>query len=269
MTIAEKLQTIAENEQRVYDAGYAAGQNAGSGYDEGFDAGKQAEYDRFWDAYQQNGTRYNYQYAFAGKGWNDENFKPKHDIILGNGYTGSSMFHQSDITNIAEMLEHRGVRFDTSKCGVMNSMFNTSKTVRVPELNLTSAHTYTNGVSNIFSSATNLVTIDKLIITVDLKFPNAFSACTSLENITIEGKIGYDFDIHWSAKLSKASIESIMDSAYDGGYENPNEGFTITLSLAAVNKAYETSEGANDGSTSAEWQAVLDRPTRYHNTVLS
>ncbi|MBR5525041.1 MAG: hypothetical protein IKU51_07220 [Clostridia bacterium] len=33
MTIAEKLQTVAENEQRVYDAGYAKGQVEGSGGD--------------------------------------------------------------------------------------------------------------------------------------------------------------------------------------------------------------------------------------------
>ena len=39
MSIAEKLITIAENEERVYESG------------------KKAAYDRFWDVYQQNGNR--------------------------------------------------------------------------------------------------------------------------------------------------------------------------------------------------------------------
>ena len=42
MSIAEKLVTVAENEQKVYDAG------------------KQAEYDAFWDNYQVYGNRENF-----------------------------------------------------------------------------------------------------------------------------------------------------------------------------------------------------------------
>lgn len=43
MSVAEKLTTIAENQQRVYDAGYAKGQAEGGGgsYDEGYEDGKQ------------------------------------------------------------------------------------------------------------------------------------------------------------------------------------------------------------------------------------
>lgn len=269
MSIAEKLQTIAENEQRVYDAGFAAGQNAGSGYDEGFEAGKQAEYDRYWDAYQQNGVVKSYQYSFAGNGWNDETFKPKYDIVLGSGYGGGSVFHQSHIKNIAEALEKQGVRLDTSRCNVFSSMFNTAKTVRVPELDFRNAYGYPTSAQYVFSQATNLVTIDKLIISRYVQFIQAFNACTSLENITIEGEICYDFDIHWSTKLSKASIVSIMNSALEGARYNPNDGFTVTFSLDAVNKAYETSEGANDGSTSQEWIDEVNLEYRYHYTVLS
>ena len=59
MTIAEKLQTIAENEQKVYEAGV------------------KSEYDRFWDIMQANGTRTNYARAFYGEGWRTETFLPK------------------------------------------------------------------------------------------------------------------------------------------------------------------------------------------------
>lgn len=63
MSIAEKLQTIAENEQTV------------------FEAGKKSEYDRFWDAYQKNGNLYFYENSFAGDGWHDGTYKPKYPII--------------------------------------------------------------------------------------------------------------------------------------------------------------------------------------------
>lgn len=76
MSIAEKLTTVAENQQRVYDAG------------------KQAEYDRFWDAYQQNGTRGSYSYAFGGVAWTDETLKPKY-LPLGNTISQSAAFGQA------------------------------------------------------------------------------------------------------------------------------------------------------------------------------
>ena len=61
MSIAEKLTAIAENEQRVFDAGKA-----------------KRDYE-WWDYYQKmsNGVeRYNYLYAFAGSGWRDDNYNP-------------------------------------------------------------------------------------------------------------------------------------------------------------------------------------------------
>ena len=49
MSIADKIVTIAENEQKVYDAGYSKGKSEtdGGGYDEGFSDGVKSEYDRF------------------------------------------------------------------------------------------------------------------------------------------------------------------------------------------------------------------------------
>ena len=80
MSIAEKLTAIAENEQRVYDAGYMHGNN--DGYLLGEEAGKKSEYDAFWDAFQLDGERTNYSYAFSGSGWHSETFKPKYKILL-------------------------------------------------------------------------------------------------------------------------------------------------------------------------------------------
>lgn len=62
MSVADKLTTVAENVEKVYDAG------------------KQAEYDRFWDNYQTAGETNGFDYAFAGIVWTDELYKPIRDI---------------------------------------------------------------------------------------------------------------------------------------------------------------------------------------------
>lgn len=64
MSIADKLTTIAENEQKVYDKGKADG--------------KKAEYDNFWDNFQANVGTYNN--AFASSLWDDKCYNPKYPI---------------------------------------------------------------------------------------------------------------------------------------------------------------------------------------------
>ena len=86
MSIAEKLTTIAENEQKVFEAGYNEGKQEGygegqlDGYNDGYDTGvidgRQAEYDAFWDIYQVNGARTDHQNAFGNFYWNKDTFKP-------------------------------------------------------------------------------------------------------------------------------------------------------------------------------------------------
>ena len=72
MSINEKMVTIAENEQKV------------------FNAGKKAEYDRFWDICQDYGNRRHYTGAFGYQTWTDETFQPKYPII--NDFEATQMF---------------------------------------------------------------------------------------------------------------------------------------------------------------------------------
>ena len=87
MSISQKQQiisnnniTIAENVQKVYDAGKRAGMS---------ESGGDNWYNTFWNAYQRekDGTeRTNYKNAFYGLYWTEENLKPKYPIkIVGNG----------------------------------------------------------------------------------------------------------------------------------------------------------------------------------------
>ena len=101
---------------------YAAGQNSGGGgYDEGFEAGKQAEYDAFWDTYQQNGERSNYYMGFAY--WEDSCYKPKHPIATASsGSVANMMFDSAKITD---------TRVDIFvNCPSVNSMFRMCRSLK-------------------------------------------------------------------------------------------------------------------------------------------
>jgi hypothetical protein len=229
MNIAKKLITIVENEQKVYAAGYTEGLNEGGytkGYEEGvavgteqgkeigmaegIEAGKQAEYDAFWDAFQQNGKRKNYTYAFYYDAWTDELYQPKYPMTIEHG---NGVFNQSLIT-------------DTK--------------VPIDITNLT-----TNG--QVFVGATSLVTIRKLITKEGGRINSKlFGDCNALQNLTWEGAISNNCDLHWSTKLSAKSIRNTIEHLSDNV-----TGKTLTLSQAAVNNAdfggdtvYMTTDGA-------------------------
>jgi hypothetical protein len=236
MTIAEKLTQIAENEQKVFDAGYAKG-TAQGGYAEGYADGKQAEYDAFWDAFQNYGNKRYYYYAFAwqqtdNEAWATDAYNPKYPIIADcnagepSPYATQSIFHYSSRL----------------------------KDVKVPI-------TLKNGAANAcFYNCYRLTNIPSLTLENVTGFVNTFMNCNALETLIVHGKIEADIDLQWSTKLSMESIESIMCALSD-----TTTGKSITLSKVAVDKAYETSEGANDGSTSAEWIAI--RNTKKNWTV--
>ena len=95
MSIADKLKTIAENIPKIYNTAHTDGYEIG--HQEGHYDGVKDEYDRFWNAYQENGNRTSYLYAFAGRAWIDEAFKPKYPIQTNNA---TGMFYYSAIAHI-------------------------------------------------------------------------------------------------------------------------------------------------------------------------
>lgn len=215
MTHAEKFTRIAENEQRVFDAGIAKGMKVG-GYTDGVDAGRKAEREAFWDGLLQNGERQYYTFAFYGTHWTDEIYHPNHTIKPVNG---GAMYGLSTITDTKVLL-------DLTRCA--------------------NGHTYP------FYSANNLVTIRELIVNENTVFGDAFHYCYALENLRITGNLCCDINLQWSTKLSKDSIKNVIDRARDGVlYHDASPA--ITLAKAAVDVAFETSTGEKDGSISSEW----------------
>ena len=233
MSIGEKLTTIAENEQKV------------------FDAGKQAEYDAFWNTVQLNGNRTSYLYGFAGSTWKEANFKPKYDMYVTNA---NYMFAYSAIKgDLVEYLEELGIVLDFSKNGGYNNTFQQTDFTRIGVVEF--AINPTSPLTGTFMNSELLETIELLKIadSGQQTFGSTFNGCTALKHIKVTGKIGTAFDIHYSP-LDKESILSIANAVLD-------KAFTIKFNLDAVNKAFETSEGANDGSTSTEWTNLwIDKP---------
>lgn len=222
MSIAEKLTQIAENEQRVYDAG------------------KQAEYDRFWDEYQNYGERIAYNRGYTGQGFNFNNFYPKYNITVQG--SAIQMFYgwstkSSHEGNLEQRLVDCKVTLDTSQATDMSQAFAYGRMSHLPLISLKNC-TATTSTSNIFAYCYQYLKSVKIEVSKDTKFSNMFVSTNGIEHLSVIGTIAQNgFDIHWSTNLSKASITSIINAL-----SGATNGLTITLSQTAVNNAFTTQE---------------------------
>jgi hypothetical protein len=163
-----------------------------------YNAGEQAEYDRFWDNFQNYGKRTNYWGAFTY--WSNAIFNPKYplDRIAENNY----MFMGANVPVIPRLVFVGG---GLTQPFYNNSIVHTIECVVLKE----------NGSQ---------------------KFTTPFQNCTNLKNIIIEGKIGQNgFDVRWSTKLTHDSLMSIINALYD--YSTDTSGTTYTLTLGTENLA--------------------------------
>ena len=210
--------------------------------------GKQAEYDRFWDAFQDNGNRTNYESGFRGAGWTQETFKPKYDLILAGG--NGSAFQQIGFNgDLAQHLEDLGVTLNTSGATNLSSLFNSATGItRVGVIDLSNAPS-SNSVFAYFKGHT----IDKVIVVPGTGWSYQFQSCTNLENLTIEGTIGTTgMNLQWSTKLSKASITSVVNAL-----SSTTSGLSVTLSKTAVNNVFTTDEWNALAGTKTNWTINL------------
>lgn len=217
-------------------------------YAAGVTDGKKTQYDEFWDNYQENGERQAYGYAFSGKGWTAETFKPKYDIISGSAdiiYIFARALNGVDLT---QHLKDLGRAFNTDKCQSFNAAFGYGLFTTFPSINTSSAIVMT----NMFRQCTNLRVIEKLILREDGKqtWSDSFYQCTALEEITLEGVIGTNIDFKYSPLLTKESITSIITALSE------TTGATLTLSQTAVN-AVDWNGTVIDGVTYNTWKEVI------------
>ena len=193
------------------------GANQGA-YDQGFTDGQQAEYDRFWDDFQAKGKRSHYVYTFAYSGWGDANFNPKYPIT------------PTTTSGIANMCTWNASITDT----------------KVPI-------TAYGSCQNAFGNATWLKRIPKLIFSGATNVSNMFLNCGRLEELYCEGEITLSLSLAQSTKLTKASIESIINAL-----SATASGQTLTLSEAAVLQWW-----APDGDISADFYVMCDEKPNW------
>jgi hypothetical protein len=247
MTIKEKLTKIAEDMPKVYEAGKT----------EGIAEGKQAEYDAFWDALQENGKRTAYNRGFSGASWNDKTFFPKYDIKPMWAIVGT--FIECGVTDLEARLKECGVVLDTSNNYNYGQVFSSGKFTIIPEIVFSG---FAGVTYETFANTSALHTIRKITLLEGFNqaMVDTFTKCTALENVVFEGVIPKSINMQWSEKLTKASITSVINAL-----STTATGQTATFSKTAVNNAFATTAGAGNGSTSAEWLALV--ATRSNWTI--
>lgn len=114
--------------------------------------------------------------------------------------------------------------------------------------------------SSAFEGLETLEVIDGTPISLESAWVNTYTTTfriNKLREIRFRGEILGSISFE-SAPLSKASIVNIFSCI-----SKTASDITLTLSLGVVNTAFETSEGAADGSTSAEWLALVEAHSNW------
>lgn len=260
MNISENLLTLSSNSKTISDKNALIAENEKKVYDAGVGVGKVQANDAFWDEFQDYGKRQNYAYAFAGESWINKIKDLKYPITPVDTYatrryaTGMFMWFNRNSTD-PDSFDYSLIanKIDFSKCYQLPNVFAccTMNNVVVDFSGATSlSGTFTRsdggaGIPNITLKVTeNLKTISQTfnntLTLINLVFTDDSVIATS------------GLDLHWSTKLSKASILSIFNAL-----STTTTGESLKISLTAVNNAFETSEGLADGSTSDEWTALI------------
>lgn len=203
------------------------------------------EWNKFWDDTQDFGKKTDYWGAFAGL--SPAVFYPKYDI---KPTDAAHMFRSFGARgadrspmDLEERMRECGRVLDFSQTTGMAYFIYVSNIVRVGVINAINVGNF----NYAFYAASALKIVDKFIISDsgNQTFVSAFQSANNLEQIFFEGVIGQDISFQWSTKLSKASIESIINAL-----SSTSSGTTLTLSSTAVTNAF--------GSTTAtEWTDLI------------
>lgn len=226
-------------------------------FTEYYEVGKQAEYDRFWDSFQQNGNRANYRFAFAGPCWaTKEILIPKYPIKIVDTTTTSrrcmNMFayFNSGGAKPFDMTE-LCAKIDFSEASSIQNLFTNAYAENITvdaskAINCSAAFGLGDGG--------NLNNITLTVSDACTTFTNAFANTRTLTNLTItEGsQIAVSIDLK-SCPLTKASIDSVYNAL-----SGTATGKTVSFNKAAVNAAY----------TADAWNALVDQKSNWTFTLV-
>lgn len=223
MSVADKLTTIAENVPKVYNKGLSKG--------------KQTEYDCFWDAYQENGTKTDYDYAFSGSSWRKifDLRKPKYPItpMTAEGifywfnYDGDDLFDLSEICSL----------IDFSNLSIAKNIF-----YRAKVKNITCDFSNCTQLFNTFAAISG-GKYDNITLKVTEKctsYQNTFVNTNSITTLifTSDSVINGNLDVKNNYNLTHDSLMSIINCLID----NTSSGTKKTLTINDTNKGKLTAE---------------------------
>ena len=239
MSIADKLTIIAENEQKVYEAGKTDFVNAIANGGEDF---AYFFYNRPLTTVPQidtsKGTDFSYMFQACSKlteiphldtskGINFErmfyNCKaltevPQLDTSKGNSFR--YMFYNCSVLTEVPQL-------DTSNAEFLTYMFaNCTKLTEIPPLNAQNA----DGMGYLFSGCTSLITVHQLKVKSTTEVNNAFDKCSALKNVTFSGVIGQNkLNFSQSNLLTIESLRNIIDCLEDKSADISGTTWKITV----------------------------------------
>lgn len=219
MSIAEKLTTIAENEQKVYNAGI----------EKGIADNEIAYVDRLTG----NGTKTNYSYAFRESNF-PENYSFAKTIVVNNAcqmfYNMSGQFPGNvDMSAVTGNAPYESY-------GTYAIFAWSTRATYLCDMNLQAPKYYT----STWAYCSNLITIEKIRVNENTQFSTSpiglpFQNCYALENVTFEGVIGHDISFAQSTKLTHDSLMNIINCLKD--YSEDTSGTTHTLTIGTINQA--------------------------------
>lgn len=219
-------------------------------FESGIETGKaQAEYEewnKFWNLYQNNGSRTNYEMAFAGEGWNETLFWPK--------YAFKNVSHAARMFAGSKIKKEDKLEIDTSECTTFDAMFSAAKGIKYIGTIDTRKSSNTQ-LAGLFGYMDTLHTIEKLILKDDgsQTFSDTlFNSDYQLANIEIEGVIGNSLNMRHCKSLTKASARSIINH----------------LSDTATGKMLTLSSLVKARFTDAEWTALARQKSNWTITLV-
>lgn len=212
MSISEKLTAIAENEQRVYDAGVAWLENAL--------IHQRTAIDKF------SSTKLFEKADLTGYTFK-KTYRPKGSLIM--------TFYDYKGTELPKNMDFSGVTSVYDSMSAQRQLFMWSTALKeIPDYGLGAIT-----LGNSFDYCRALVTIEKIRITKTIT-PPTFKEVISLVNIRFEGEIGQSISFSSSSKLSIESLRNIISCLYD--FVGNGETTTQTLTLHATAKARLTED---------------------------
>lgn len=226
-----------------YDEGHTAGYTEGEAY--GYTEGQQAEYDRFWDEYQSNGYRGNYDGGFHGNGWTNKLFKPKYDLHITRCM---DMFSLTCISgDLVQLCESLGVIMDFSECQYFNNF--ASNAFFITRFGVIDMRKAVDGYPITFTNCRELTTIDELKFAETTALRNdMFFNCSKLANVTFSGTIAKSglnlgYSTAWTHESLMSCLNSLKDYSGTSATNTVMMGATNLAKLTAAEKAIATQKG--------------------------